>query len=182
MVDRAPAGTTGAAVRLRAIAEADLAVVARLNDAEVPRVGHLGDPGLAALLPRCEVAVAATDDADRIAGFLLALGPGSDYASLNYGWFEARGTDHLYVDRVVVAPHARRCGVAGLLYDEVEARASAHGRDEVTCEVNLVPRNDASSAFHAARGYLEVGQQETGGKRVAMLARPLAPAVGTSPG
>jgi uncharacterized protein len=98
-----------------------------------------------------------------------------DYASENYRWFEARGVDHLYVDRVVVAPHARRRGVAGMLYDAVEEAARAGGRLEVTCEVNVRPRNDASLAFHAARGYVEVGRQETdgGSKTVAMLARPL---------
>jgi uncharacterized protein len=162
-------------VRLRALTGDDVATVAALNDAEVPRVGHLGVEGLRAHLPRCGPAVVAQDDRGRIAGFLLALAPGMDYASVNYRWFEARGTDHLYIDRVVVAPHARRRGVGGLLYETVEQAARAAGRDEVTCEVNVRPRNDASLAFHTARGYVEVGRQDTdgGAKTVAMLARPL---------
>jgi uncharacterized protein len=160
-------------VRLRPLADADVEVVAALNDAEVPRVGHLGVEGLRAHLPRCRPALAAEDDDGRIAGFVLAVAPGGDYASRNYRWFEDRGTDHLYVDRVVVAPHARRRGVAGLLYAAVEEAARGDGRAEVTCEVNVEPRNDASLAFHAARGYVEVGRQDTGDTTVALLAKPL---------
>jgi uncharacterized protein len=96
-----------------------------------------------------------------------------DYPSANYRWFEDRGVDHLYVDRIVVADHARRRGVAGMLYAAVERAAAEQGRAEVTCEVNVRPRNEPSLAFHAARGYAEVGRQETdaGSKTVAMLAR-----------
>jgi uncharacterized protein len=160
-------------VRPRPVQDEDVAVLAQLNDAEVPRVGHLGVDGLRAHLPRCEPAVVVEDEECRLAGFLLAVPPGVEYASVNYRWFEARGVDHLYVDRVVVAPNARRRGVAGMLYDEVERVARATGRLEVTCEVNVRPRNEASLAFHAVRGYVEVGRQETdaGSKTVVMLAR-----------
>ena len=162
-------------MRLRPLVADDAEAVAACNDVEVPRVSHLGVEGLRAHLPRCRVALVAEGDDDRLAGFVLAVPPGSDYVSVNYRWFENRGTDHLYVDRVVVAPYARRRGVAGLLYGAVEEAARAAGREEVTCEVNIRPRNDASLAFHAARGYVEVGRQDTdgGAKTVALLAKPL---------
>jgi uncharacterized protein len=162
-------------VRLRPLVADDVPVVAALNDAEVPRVGHLGVEGLRAHLPRCAPALLAEDTDGRVAGFVLAVPPGVDYASVNYRWFEARGSDHLYVDRVVVADHARRRGVGGRLYGAVEDAARRDGRTEVTCEVNLRPRNDASLAFHAARGYVEVGREdvEAGTKTVAMLAKPV---------
>lgn len=162
-------------VRLRPLAAADVEVVAALNDAEVPRVGHLGAEGLRAHLPRCAPALLAEAADGRLAGFVLAVPPGVGYASRNYRWFEQRGRDHLYVDRVVVADHARRQGVGAMLYAAVEDTAHLAGREEVTCEVNLRPRNAESLAFHAARGYLEVGRQDTdgGAKTVAMLAKPL---------
>ena len=135
-------------MRLRPLVADDAEAVAACNDVEVPRVSHLGVEGLRAHLPRCRVALVAEGDDDRLAGFVLAVPPGSDYVSVNYRWFENRGTDHLYVDRVVVAPYARRRGVAGLLYGAVE---------------------------EAARGYVEVGRQDTdgGAKTVALLAKPL---------
>jgi predicted GNAT superfamily acetyltransferase len=46
--------------------------------------------------------------------------------------------------------------VAGRVYDLVESVASAYGL--LALEVNLVPRNDASLAFHLARGFVEVGR------------------------
>ena len=43
------------------------------------------------------------------------------------------------------------------------------------CEVNLVPRNDVSLAFHAAIGFAEVGRQHPDGdeREVQMLALTL---------
>lgn len=167
-------GTAMSAIVLRPLEASDLRPGAALNDREVPRVSPLGVDGLRAQLPRCDVAlVAVTDHA--IVGFVLALAPGANYDSVNYRWFEGRGTDHLYVDRVVVATAHRRRGIAGMLYDAVEARARETGRSEVTCEVNVRPPNRSSMAFHERRGFVEVGRQDTTGGTltVAMLALPL---------
>lgn len=167
---------------VRPITSTDGEAVAALNDAEVPQVSPLGTDGLAAHLPRCALALLA-EDADGLAGFVLAVAPGASYDSVNYRYFEERGTDHLYVDRVVVAPTHRRRGVAGRLYDAVEEQARASGRVEVTCEVNVRPRNAASLAFHWARGFVEVGRQDTTGGTltVALLACPIAPAESLDP-
>ncbi len=140
-----------------------LDVVAELNDREVPRVSHLGPDGLRALLPVCDLGVVATDGAGAVAGFVLAIAPGAPYESVNYRWFDARGDDFLYVDRVVVAATHRRRRVATKLYDAVVARARATARDRVTCEVNIRPTNDASLAMHRDRGFVEVGRQDTTG-------------------
>jgi predicted GNAT superfamily acetyltransferase len=55
-----------------------------------------------------------------------------------------------------VDPLYRRGGLGTFVYDEIEAVATPHGR--LALEVNLVPRNDVSLAFHAARGFHEVGR------------------------
>jgi len=159
---------------LRAIETADLRPVAALNDREVPRVGPLGVHGLRDQLPRCDLALVAAEG-EAIVGFVLALAPGADYPSMNYRWFEQRGTDHLYVDRVVVAAAHRQRGIAGMLYDAVEARARETSRAEVGCEVNIRPPNPTSMTFHLGRGFVEVGRQDTtgGALTVAMLALPL---------
>jgi predicted GNAT superfamily acetyltransferase len=167
-------GRATSAVSLRGIEVSDLRTVSALNDREVPRVGPLGVDGLRARLPCCDVALVAVAD-DETVGFVLALAPGAAYDSANYQWFEQRGAGHLYVDRIVVATAHRQRGIAGMLYEAVEARARETGRAEITCEVNVRPPNPASMAFHEGRGFVEVGRQDTTGGTltVAMLALPL---------
>ena len=159
-------------MRIRPLVTADLGAVHDLNASEVPKVGPVTAEALADLVAMSDLALVAVVD-DRLAGMVIALAPGTAYGSLNYGYFERRGTDHLYVDRIAVAAHARRLGVASALSDAVEAHARATGRAEVTCEVNVVPRNEGSLAFHAVRGFVEVGQQDVGDHRVSLLAKPL---------
>ncbi|MFO7777777.1 MAG: GNAT family N-acetyltransferase [Nitriliruptoraceae bacterium] len=170
MTDRRP----GEPVQVRPMVAADHATVVALNDAEVPRVGPLGAHGLPALLAHGDLALVA-ERAGALAGFVLAIAPGAAYQSPNYRFFERRGTDHLYVDRLLTAPAHRRAGVASALSDAVEVRARGTGRTEVTCEVNVRPMNRASLEFHTARGFVEVGRQDTGGGAltVALLARTL---------
>ncbi len=162
-------------IELRPIAAADHAAIIACNDDEVPRVGHLGADGLGDLLRYVDPGVLVAVDG-ALAGFVLAIPPGTAYASLNYRAFEERGTDHLYVDRLVTVPSFRRRGLATRLSDAVEDHARATGRAEVTCEVNVRPPNPASLAFHRARGFREVGRQDTTGGTltVALLAKPLA--------
>ena len=167
---------TSGSARLRPLQPSDRAHLVALNDAEVPRVGRLGGSGLEDLLAHCDLALVAERDGE-VAGFVLAIAPGAGYGSPNYRFFERRGTDHLYVDRLLTAPRHRRAGIASALSDAVEDRARATGRAEVTCEVNLRPANPASLAFHTARGFVEVGRQDTGGGAVTvvLLARTLTP-------
>lgn len=109
--------------------------------------------------------------------FLIGLRPGNAYASENYRYFEARGNDYLYVDRIVVAEAARGRRVGRQLYDAVFDLARAEGRAEVDCEVNLDPPNPGSLAFHARLGFERVGEQPTKGGTVtvALLAAAVQP-------
>lgn len=161
------------AVQVRALAARDLPAVVALNDAAVPAVDALGLDGLAAHVPVCDTAVVAVDR-DDVVGFLLALAPGAAYASENYRWFARHVPGSLYVDRVVVAPHAHGRGVGRALHDAVLRRAAVLGSSAVTCEVNLDPPNPGSLAFHARLGFVQVGEQVTKGGtvRVALLSRP----------
>lgn len=169
-------------MQVRQIASHDVDEILRLNRVEVPRLGPIADADeFAELLAYSDLALVADDPADdrgRILGFVLAIAPGTGYTSANYRYFEQRGTDHLYVDRIAVAPHARRRGIASALYDAVLDRARRSGRAEVTCEVNIRPRNEGSLSFHASRGFVEVGQQDTSSTvTVALLAKAITPHV-----
>lgn len=159
---------------IRPLVARDVGAVTALNDAEVPRVGYLGGGGLEALLRHADQALVAEVDGG-VVGAAITIAPGADYASPNYRFFEQRGGDHLYLDRIVVAPAVRRRGIAGALWDAVERHALLTGRAEVTCEVNVRPANPASMALHLGRGFVEVGRQDTGGGAltVALLAKPV---------
>jgi predicted GNAT superfamily acetyltransferase len=162
---------------LRAVEAADLDALADLNDAAAPAVNALGRAAFAAHVPGCDLAVIAADD-DGPLGFLLALAPGAAYASENYRWFGAHVPGSLYVDRVVVAPHAHGRGVGRALYAAVDARARELGLRVVTCEVNVDPPNPQSLAFHDRLGFEPLGELVTkgGAVTVRLLRRPVASA------
>ena len=103
---------------------------------------------------------------------LLAMDEGSDYQGLNFQWFQARYDRFVYVDRVIVAQAAQGRGLARKLYEQLFREVAASGRGLVTCEVNAVPPNPASDAFHARLGFELVGTGSPHpGKKVSYLAR-----------
>ena len=150
---------TGAAaptVRLRPVDDADLPDVQALNEAHVPKVATADEARIAYLRELADRFDVIEVDG-RLAGLVVTFRPGSAYDSANYRWFSERlGEDFYYLDRVVVDASVRRRGVAGRVYDELEDVAAGYG--QMALEVNLVPRNDGSLAFHAQRGYVEVGR------------------------
>jgi uncharacterized protein len=159
-------------VSLRPAASGDHDAVLALNLAEEVFLAPMGVDRLAYLH-----AVADRFDVVEVdgspAGFVVTMAPGSGYDSPNYRWFSARfGDDFYYLDRIALAPSVRRRGVAGRVYDEVEAVAAAYGR--MALEVNLVPPNPASLAFHARRGYAEVGRLGDDQHLVVLLTKDLA--------
>jgi hypothetical protein len=166
---------TSAVHAVRPVAEADLPRLASINDAAVPAVSPLGLDGLRSHLPLCDLAVAAEHDGSP-AAMLLALAPGSEYASENYRWFETNHPGTLYVDRIVVAPEAHGRGIGRALYGAALTRAAELGLAEVSCEVNLDPPNPQSIAFHTRLGFRQIGELETKGGTitVALMVRPTA--------
>ncbi len=90
--------------------------------------------------------------------FLLSFDQNADYDSPNFLWFREHYDRFVYVDRVVTSPLARGKGYAKALYADLLQRAKKAGHCRIVCEVNLVPPNPASDAFHAALGFVEVGR------------------------
>ncbi len=148
----------------------DFLAIHALNDAAVPAVSEVPVEELERLaaIGSCTV----VDLEGGVGAFLITLGPGADYESINYGFFAGRHDDFTYVDRIVVSPHAQGLGLGRQLYDLAVASSSA----PVFCaEVNVKPRNDSSLAFHDRMGFVAVGEQDTDGgkKRVVLLEKPL---------
>jgi len=162
-------------VHLRPATAADQAAVLALNAASVEALSPLDGTHLEALAARAARYDVVEVDGE-VAAFVLVFAPGADYNSDNYRWFDERYTDFCYLDRIVVGERWRRRGIGRLVYDAIEAFSTPHGR--LTCEVNAEPPNHASLAFHAARGYVEVGRlthaDPRGGKTTAMLSKELS--------
>lgn len=146
---------------LRALTVTDADRVAQLNNAAIPAVPFTDPEGIVELLGLSDHAFGVEADNAELVGFVIAMDPGGSYASENYRYFESRGVDHLYVDRIVVDTSHRGAGVGRRLYDHVFALAAQSARRDVTCEVNVEPPNPESLAFHARLGFVEVARQAT---------------------
>lgn len=157
---------------LRPIGPADHAQVLALNQQNVELLAPLDEPGLVALADAADLAHVIEHDGG-FAGFVVTLAPAAAYDSVNYRWFAEHFDDFYYLDRIVLATPFRRLGLGGRVYDEVEHRARRHGR--MALDVNLDPPNAASLAFHAGRGYCQVGTQSAYGHLVSLQVLELAP-------
>lgn len=142
------------------------AALLALNNAHATELSELDAPRFRTLVGAAFMA-ACTGVADSL---LLAFDQGAPYDSPNFHWFRGRYDRFVYVDRVVVAPAARGRGLARLLYGALAARAASADVARIACEVNAVPPNPASDAFHARLGFVPVGEAGLpGGKTVRYL-------------
>ena len=151
---------------------ADLEDVLALNQSEVPHVGSITMAEMRDFLSMASYfRVVRNADGDLHAS-LNGLGPGAGYASLNYRWFDERYQAFAYIDRIAVAADSRRQGIAETLYRDFELQSGRQAQ-RLCCEVNLVPENPVSMAFHRRLGFEQVGTLETGNgaKKVALLIR-----------
>ena len=155
---------------LRPLRDTDVADVLTLNARNVVKLAPMDEARLHELRETADrFDVLDVDGA--FAGFVITFAPGTPYDSENYRWFAARHERFYYLDRIVLHEGFRRRGLGGHVYDEIERVAAPYTR--LALEVNLVPRNDASLAFHAARGYREVGRLGDDEHLVSLMEKPL---------
>lgn len=154
---------------LRPIAATDHAEVLALNERNVDVLAPLDETGLVAMRELADTAAVLEVDG-AFAGFVLTFTAGAAYDGENFAWFTERYEDCCYLDRVVLHEDFRRRGLGTRVYDELE---SACGRPVFALEVNLEPPNEASLAFHHARGFAEVGRRMSGGHLVSMMTKRL---------
>lgn len=165
--------SSSAALTLRESTPTDWPRMLELNLTSERELSPLDEQRLEWILSLADCSVLA-EHGREIAGFALAIPPGTEYDSENYRWFAARFERFLYLDRIVVAESQRRHGVGTRLYDAMEAAAVPF--DRMVCEVNVLPPNPASLAFHMARGYTEIDRLEHGSEKVvALLGKELHP-------
>lgn len=154
------------AYAIRCAGAHDFPAILRLNSDWVHFTSPL-DPGqLSALHAQSAYHRVVADENGHVVAFLLALREGRDYASVNYRWFDSRGGEFLYIDRVIVDAPSHGRGLARLLYEDLLDFARETGVSRVVCELDIDPPNEPSRRFHDALGFIEVGTQlAAGGKK-----------------
>ena len=160
-------------MKLRPLTSADEPAVLALNAAAVEQTDPLGPDRLDWLRLIAAHAAVVEIEGD-VAAFVLTFAPGSAHDSLDFQWFVSTYADRfLHLDRIVVAEKYRRQGVATSVYRAVERAAKPF--DRLVCRVQSDPPDDASLAFHAGRGFVEVGKlRRPDGTTSAMLSKELA--------
>jgi uncharacterized protein len=96
--------------------------------------------------------------AGQMDGFCIALDQDAKYQNLNFDWFRSKYPRVIYIDRVVVAAHARGQGIARRIYSDLKLAANNADNSVLCCEINIDPPNLASDRFHEAFGFVEVGR------------------------
>ncbi len=91
------------------------------------------------------------------AALLIAFDNEAEYDNPNFRWFSERLSRFVYVDRVIVDAGRRGESLAKQLYLDLFRRMREAGHETVVCEVNLVPPNPGSDAFHLKMGFTEMG-------------------------
>ena len=153
-----------------------------ITDGDVPDVLALNDRNVEVTAPmdkeRLEMMRGYADRVDVLehdgafAGFVITFPSGTAYDAEKYRWFSERFETFCYLDRIVLHESVRRRGFGSFVYDEVEADAARRfGR--LLLEVNVLPPNEASLAFHTGRGFAEVGRVADDSKQVAMMQKVL---------
>lgn len=147
----------------------DTGRILELNQAHVPEVSSLTEASLTALLlEACFVRVIEVDqepEGRSLQGFLLGLDhTAHSYQSKNYAYFRQRykGAGFVYVDRIVIAPPAKRLGAGTRLYEAFADFGSESGAVAMAAEVNTAPDNPPSHAFHQRLGFCPVGEGRFG--------------------
>jgi predicted GNAT superfamily acetyltransferase len=158
-------------IGIRDFAAADLADVLAINSGASPGVSRLDPLTAGALISMASIAWIAVRE-ERVAGYLIGFLPASGYDGEEFLWFRQRRKSFIYVDQIAVAASSRGHGIGRRFYAELARWGCTHSCRSIVCEVNLVPPNPASLAFHRTCGFSEVGRLlVSDGREVALMER-----------
>jgi predicted GNAT superfamily acetyltransferase len=158
-------------VNIRNIEDHDLDAALALNESVLPHVNSLSSEKMAWFAGQADYFQVA-DNGGSIVAMLVGFLPGSSYDSPFYQWFCDTYPLFAYIDRVAVCPDLRRSGLAAMLYQDFEATFS-ESVPMLACEVNILPANATSMAFHKRMGFEQIEHAiiAPGVREVARLAK-----------
>ena len=160
-------------ITLRPAIAADTDAIVALNLAVVAVTSPMDAARFQALHAVCSFCTVAERDG-RVVGFLLAMQNGAAYDNGNFAWFSQRLNRFVYIDRIVLGEAARGHGLGTRLYDHLATQARHSGSLMMAAEMDLMPANPGSIAFHRNYGFVEIGtRQLDSGKIVSMQIKAL---------
>lgn len=151
----------------------DTGAIVALNDAVVAVTSPMDAARFETLHALCSFCTVVERGAEVI-GFILAMQNGAAYDNGNFQWFADRLNRFVYIDRIVLGEAARGLGLGTKLYDHLADQAQRQGSLIMAAEMDLVPANPGSIAFHRKYGFVEIGTRALeSGKVVSMQIRGL---------
>jgi hypothetical protein len=161
------------ALDLRSATLDDTAAIVALNAAVVAVTSPMDHTRFHALLAiGAQCTVVARDGA--VIGFILSMHNAAAYDNGNFRWFADRLDRFVYIDRIVIGEAARGLGLGRMLYDHLAQAARHRHRHVLAAEMDLVPANPGSIAFHRKYGFVELGTRRLdSGKIVSMQVKEI---------
>ena len=156
-------------MQLRELRSQDIPLVWKINEQGLPGTGKVSQQEIVELLHIAELTIGAFEG-EQLVGFVLCFLPRTDYASLNYAWFNQRYQEFLYVDRIAVSENHRNQAIGSLLYQQVISYAKQYNYP-IAAEVSLNPPNPGSMRFHHRFNFTEIGVFNQQSKSVTMMMR-----------
>tara|TARA_Y100000768_G_scaffold315478_1_gene250431 strand:- start:2729 stop:3220 length:492 start_codon:yes stop_codon:yes gene_type:complete len=138
--------------------DSDLNQIWSINQENIPEVGDVADLDRLNQLINWSSHVLVVREHE-IAGFIILMRENQNYDSLNYHFFNSQNNPFLYVDRIAIKEGHRRQGLGKMIYEKTIEIANDLNIP-TCCEVNTIPRNDPSLAFHDSFGFVEVGTKD----------------------
>ena len=138
--------------------DSDLDQIWSINQENIPEVGSVANlERLNQLIDWSSHLLVIREQ--EIAGFIILMRENQDYDSLNYDFFNSQNYPFLYVDRIAIKEGHRRQGLGKMIYEKTIDIANDLNLP-TCCEVNTIPRNGPSLAFHDNFGFKEVGAKD----------------------
>jgi len=138
--------------------DSDLDQIWSINQENIPEVGNVANLERLNQLINWSSHVLVVREQE-IAGFIILMRENQNYDSLNYDFFNSQNYPFLYVDRIAIKEGHRRQGLGKMIYEKTIDIANDLNLP-TCCEVNTIPRNGPSLAFHDNFGFKEVGAKD----------------------
>jgi predicted GNAT superfamily acetyltransferase len=142
-------------VIIRQILAKDIETILELNEISVKVLSPMDKSKLLRLIEMSALSI-VVEEADQVAGFLLAFTDNVEYESINYKWFNKNYDSFLYIDRIVISEKFRGKGGASKLYKYALDWATDHSLATIFAEIDVMPANEPSLLFHQKWGFKEL--------------------------